>query len=310
MPTMDGKSTVAAVDLRGGCVLASDGTRLTHLTQGSGPVPVFVHGALAAATSEPARSGKSLPTRSQHQITTCDDEPVSAGGSQPQTDTQARCGRCRRGGRNPLLSACAPGVGGGSSGGKTTLQFWDMDWGGTENLYQKAALQLVHEYETTNPDVTIDYRILPWTTYYQAFAAAIAGGTTPDLSTGATYQGFQYDSDLVSLNSVANEWKSGSTSSDIVPGSVQAQVDSSGKVTGLPWEIDCRVVTYRADLLKDAGIDTPTTMAEIYDASVALGKAGRAGSGSAETSSAIRCSFPSSSTTEVRCLTRPARRPW
>src|SRR5262249_44571987 len=45
------------------------------------------------------------------------------------------------------------------------------------------------------------------------------------------------------------------------------------------WEIDCRVITYRADLLKAHGIAPPTTMAQIYDASVALGKAGKGGFG-------------------------------
>ena len=179
----------------------------------------------------------------------------------------------------PLLNACAPGSSGGSSGGKTTLQFWDMDWGGTESVYQKTALKVIQQYEKANPDVTIDYRILPWTTFYQIFSTAIAGGTTPDISTGATYQGFQYASDLVPMNSVVSEWKSNGTYSDLVPGSVQAQLDSSGKVTGLPWEIDCRVITYRADFLKAHGIAPPTTMAEIYNASVTLGKAGKGGFG-------------------------------
>ena len=70
----------------------------------------------------------------------------------------------------PLLGGCAPGGGGGSSGGKTTLQFWDMDWGGTESSYQSAALQLIHQYEQANPDVTIDYRVLPWTTWSRTCA--------------------------------------------------------------------------------------------------------------------------------------------
>jgi multiple sugar transport system substrate-binding protein len=179
----------------------------------------------------------------------------------------------------PLLGGCAPGGGGGSSGGKTTLQFWDMDWGGTESSYQSAALQLIHQYEQANPDVTIDYRVLPWTTFYTIFSTAVAGGTTPDISTGATYQGFQYDSDLVPLDSVVSEWKSNGTYADLMPGSVQAQVDSAGKVTGLPWIVDCRAINYRADFLKAHGIAPPTTMAEIYNASVELGKAGKGGFG-------------------------------
>jgi len=175
------------------------------------------------------------------------------------------------------ISACAPGS--NSSGSTNTIQFWDMDWGGTEAPYEKAALTLIREYERANPGITVDYRIIPWTTYYEVFATAVAAGTTPDISTGATFQGFQYDSDLVGLNSVVSQWKKNGTYSDIVPGSIQAQVDPAGKVTGLPWEIDCRVITYRADHLKSAGIDPPATLAELYSAAVALGKAGKGGFG-------------------------------
>jgi multiple sugar transport system substrate-binding protein len=177
----------------------------------------------------------------------------------------------------PALAACAPGS--SSAGSSSTITFWDMDWGGTESSYESAALTLIKQYEKANPGITVDYRIVPWTTFYEVFATAVAGGTTPDISTGATFQGFQYDADVLALNDVVADWKKDGTYQDLLPGTVQAQQDSTGKVTGLPWEVDARVITYRADHLKAAGISPPQTLSELYDAAVKLGKAGKGGFG-------------------------------
>jgi multiple sugar transport system substrate-binding protein len=160
-----------------------------------------------------------------------------------------------------------------------SITFWDMDWGGVEATYQQTALELIGEYEKAHPGVTISYRIVPWTTFYEVFATAIAAGTTPDISTGATFQGFQYESSLLPLNAVVEKWKANGTYSDLLPGTVQAQTDTQGRVTGLPWEVDARVIWYRADLLAAEGIDPPTTMNEILTAAAKLGKAGKGGYG-------------------------------
>ena len=162
---------------------------------------------------------------------------------------------------------------------QVTIDFWDMDWGGIESTYEKAALSIVARYEKENPGVTVNYRVIPWTTFYEVFATAIAAGTTPDISTGATFQGFQYESSLIPLNSVVEEWKKNGTYTDLLPNTVQAQTTAQGVVTGLPWEVDSRVIWYRKDFLRAEDIAPPTTMSQLLDASITLGKAGKGGFG-------------------------------
>jgi multiple sugar transport system substrate-binding protein len=72
------------------------------------------------------------------------------------------------------------------------LQFWDMIWGGPE--YIDTGKALVAQFNQDHPDITVTYRSIPWTNWYQTFVTAIGSGTAPDLSTGAGYQAVQlYD---------------------------------------------------------------------------------------------------------------------
>jgi multiple sugar transport system substrate-binding protein len=72
------------------------------------------------------------------------------------------------------------------------LQFWDMIWGPPE--YIDAGKALVEQFNQQHPDITVTYRSIPWTNWYQTFVTAIGSGTAPDISTGAGYQAVQlYD---------------------------------------------------------------------------------------------------------------------
>ena len=72
------------------------------------------------------------------------------------------------------------------------VQFWDMIWGGPE--YIDAGKALVAQFNQEHPDITVTYRSVPWTNWYQTFLTAIGSGTAPDISTGAGYQAVQlYD---------------------------------------------------------------------------------------------------------------------
>ena len=81
-----------------------------------------------------------------------------------------------------LLAACGGGSGGGS--GHATVEFWDMLWG--LDKYEAVARGLVAEYNKAHPNVTVKYRLIPWTSFYEVFSTAVASGTTPDVSTGAS----------------------------------------------------------------------------------------------------------------------------
>src|SRR5262249_54444467 len=76
------------------------------------------------------------------------------------------------------------------------LQFWDMIWGGPE--YIDTGKALVAQFNQEHPDITVTYRSIPWTNWYQTYLTAIGSGTAPDISTGAGYQAVQFfDQDAI-----------------------------------------------------------------------------------------------------------------
>jgi multiple sugar transport system substrate-binding protein len=177
-----------------------------------------------------------------------------------------------------LLEACGGGSSsGGGGGGGGSISFWDMPWG--EGKYESVAKGLVDQFNKKSKD-SVSYRLLSWETYYETFQTAVSSGGTPDISTGGTYQGFQYDSSLADLSAVAEKWKKDGTAKDLIPGSLEAQYDSTGKLTGLPWNLDLRTYWYRKDLFEKAGITKlPTNLTEIGQAAEALTSGNQAGFG-------------------------------
>ena len=55
------------------------------------------------------------------------------------------------------------------------LQFWDMIWGGPE--YIDSGKALVAQFNQEHPDITVNYRSIPWSNWYQTFLTAIGSGT-------------------------------------------------------------------------------------------------------------------------------------
>jgi multiple sugar transport system substrate-binding protein len=173
---------------------------------------------------------------------------------------------------SPLLTAC-----GGTSSGSGTIEFWDMVWGGDD--YESAAHALIAEFEKAQPGIKVNYRLLPWTSFYEVFATAVSSGTTPDVSTGATYQGFQYAKSLLPVNATIDAWQKGPTGKDVLPVSIAAQRDASGDYLGLPWAVECRVISYRKDYFAASNIPVPTSLTELGQAARALTRNGRYGLG-------------------------------
>ncbi len=181
-----------------------------------------------------------------------------------------------------LLAACGGGSGAttAASNEPVTIEFWDMLWG-TGGVYQKTAKQLIAKYEAANPNVTIKYRIIPWANFFETFSTAVASGTTPDISTGGAHQGFgDFAPAIAPLNSVIEEWREDGTAKQVIPASIKAQIDAEGKVTGLPWGMTIRAISYNRKLFRKAGItQLPTNFDELREVARALTRNGSYGFG-------------------------------
>ena len=127
------------------------------------------------------------------------------------------------------------------------------------------------KFQADNPGWTVDVQYQSWTDHLQKFDATIAGNDTPDViemgNTDMTkYMAAGAFADLTSSKSkFANsaKWLAGLAKS----GKYQ------GKTYGVPYYAGSRVITYRADLFKKAGVSkAPTSLAKFQAALVKVGK--------------------------------------
>jgi multiple sugar transport system substrate-binding protein len=141
---------------------------------------------------------------------------------------------------------------------KITLEFWMP---GQEPTIRDTMLGLIGEFQTANPEITVNYSQIPWSEYFTKLTAAIAGGMVPDIF-GAGWGQFGM---LVTKNTFAE-----------IPGGAQydlADIQSwaidagsyKGKLYGLVLP-ETRPLAYRTDHFLEAGLDPnkpPTNWAEL-----------------------------------------------
>ena len=134
-----------------------------------------------------------------------------------------------------------------SGAAKGTITMWAMGAEG-ENLPK-----LTKEFEAANPGVKVQVTAIPWDAAHDKFTTAITANKTPDVAmVGTTWMG-----EFAGMDAL-----------DPTPGEVDKSVffDGAQKTTevdgtsfGVPWYVETRLVYYRTDLAKKAGITTPPT---------------------------------------------------
>jgi len=114
------------------------------------------------------------------------------------------------------------------------------------------------EFEKAHADWTVDVQYQTWGNHLQKFDATLAGGNAPDvIEMGNTemtkYMAAGAFQDLAGVP-FPNQgtWLAG----------LAASGKFGGKLYGVPYYAGSRVVTYRTDLFKSAGVKVPTSLAE------------------------------------------------
>jgi len=155
----------------------------------------------------------------------------------------------------------------GASGGSTanTLTVWlqvDAQSGWPEVVAAANA-----QFKSQNPGWDVDVQYQTWGTHLGKFDATLAGGNAPDvIEMGNTemtkYMAAGAFQDLSGL-SFPNQstWLAG----------LAASGRYGGKLYGVPYYAGSRVVTYRTDLYRSAGVKIPTSLAEFTAAAKKLG---------------------------------------
>ncbi len=153
---------------------------------------------------------------------------------------------CGRPAENPSAAPqTAATVAGGPATGELTI--WAM---GAEG--QKLP-DLLKDFEAANPGVKVTVTAIPWGAAHDKFTTAITAQKTPDMAMiGTTWMG-----EFAGLGAL-----------DPTPASIDKGVffpgawgttEVGGTSYGIPWYVETRLVYYRTDLAKKAGITTPPT---------------------------------------------------
>lgn len=149
-----------------------------------------------------------------------------------------------------------------------TLQIWAM---GEE---AKKLNIMAEKFVEQHPGIKVEIQEIPWSAAYDKLLTAIAGGTLPDVAQmGTTWMGtFGVLGVFEDLRPYLA--KSDLSEEDFFEGSWNTVV-VNGKVLGIPWYVDVRVMFYRTDILKEVGYDrAPQTWEELYDAAKKLAARG------------------------------------
>ncbi|CAL9595733.1 extracellular solute-binding protein [Streptomyces sp. enrichment culture] len=136
-------------------------------------------------------------------------------------------------------------------GGTRTVTVWLMK-GSASDAFLK---RFTTAYENEHPGIRLDIVIQEWTGIGKKVTAALAGEDAPDVIEVGNTQVAQYaETDLLydlTLESVRDLGRE-----DWIPGLAQpGSID--GSQFGIPWYAANRVVIYRKDLFRQAGIDEP-----------------------------------------------------
>ncbi len=120
----------------------------------------------------------------------------------------------------------------------------------------------IKDFEAAHNDVTVDVQYIPVDTRAEKFKAAFNDpSSAPDVAEFGNTDLASYVAagGLSDMSADIKEWDEGT---DLDP-KVLATTAIDGKNYGVPWFVGVRALYYRTDLLKDAGVEVPKTMAEI-----------------------------------------------
>ncbi len=131
------------------------------------------------------------------------------------------------------------------------LKFWAM---GREG---EIVPELLKEFERENPGVRVIVQQVPWTAAHEKLLTAFAGDTLPDVA----QMGNTWISEFAALAAIARLDEKADASSvinerDYFPG-IWATNRLADGLYGVPWYVDTRLLFYRQDVLRAAGIVRP-----------------------------------------------------
>ena len=153
-----------------------------------------------------------------------------------------------------VAATSATGASGGSAA--NTLTVWlqvDAQSGWPEVVAAANA-----QFKAANPGWDVDVQYQTWGTHLQKFDATLAGGNAPDVIEMGNTEMTKYMAAGAFQDLAGSSFPNQSS----WLGGLAASGRFGGKLYGVPYYAGSRVVTYRTDLYKSAGVKVPTSLAE------------------------------------------------
>lgn len=162
-------------------------------------------------------------------------------------------------------AACGGGSGSGDGEGDGSLSVWIMQGTNPDAEDFFADVSTAFEEQT---GATLDVEFVEWGDAHDRFVTSIAGGTTPDVAeTGTTWTPEFADAGALAP---LDEYVDGAgIGDDLVEGLVEAGTYDE-QLYGMPWYAGVRSLVYNTEMFEQAGVEPPTTWAELEDAAAGL----------------------------------------
>ena len=164
------------------------------------------------------------------------------------------------------LTACGradDGTTGGETGAASTTTVDDSPAEGDITIWAmgeegEKLPDFVQGFTEENPDANVQVTTIPWADVMTKFQTAVAAGTVPD----AIMIGSSFMPTMVATGGLAPVPEGLVDSADFVQGAADSTV-ADGVEYGVPWYVETRVLYYRSDLAKAAGVEAPTTWEDL-----------------------------------------------
>ena len=123
----------------------------------------------------------------------------------------------------------------------------------------------VDKFESENPGIKLNLEVISWNDVHQVVDTRIANNNAPDILNIDTFSEFVPDGLLMPVKDYCPE----DLYNDFFPAFIaESVIDDT--VWAVPDLASARALFYNVDLLKDAGVEVPTTWAELEDACQAI----------------------------------------
>lgn len=167
------------------------------------------------------------------------------------------------------VAGCAPGGAGGpapTNDGPVTLTWWDYYPDDLPPGQQVTAL--LEEYQEAHPNVTIDREVIAYADLKKSLLQSAGAASLPDIVVinSPDHQQFAELGIAANLDDRLAEWGQ----LDQYPEGLIASATYEGSVYGLPISANCLAMYYNPAMLEEAGVEVPTTWAEMESAAAAL----------------------------------------